>query len=210
MDSPFSTASGADIYGDLPDFVLEDMEVDKLGVLTATVRVPRAYPLNPLWLVPWQAPAIFGTVPCSKIRGGFTEREGFCNLIYHYEGVLDSGNFTFPEDQATCEVDCQTMASAIQLHLRFLGLCKKFAGKFNPSDKDDFWYFAKNLPKGLQGSADPDDNTGQKNPLYGVEQYEVPKIVFRRTYLTATLPDNLLDGVGFIDNTIYTLGGTGP
>lgn len=202
--SPFEMQSDVDIYGDLPEFVVEDIDVDKLGVLTAAVRIPRPFPLQADWLLPWAAPIFFTGVPCSKIRIGLQDRTGICNLIYNYEGVVGGQDFQFPPDQATIEIDCQSAATPITTHSRFLALAKKYAGKFNPADKDDFWYFAKNLPKALQGDvpADPDNNVGLKNPLYGTDSFQSPRLVFRRTYLAPVLPNDLINGVGFIDNSI--------
>ncbi len=52
---------------------------------------------------------------------------------------------------------------------------------------------------------------GNKSPLYGTDSFEKPRLVYRRTYLAVNLPNDLINGVGYIDNAMKSgVQGQGP
>lgn len=114
--------------------------------------------------------------------------EGF-NVTVNYEGFEDGKD---EDDGEQIEFDPSFSEEPIESHPSFLVLKERYGGRL--VDGKIEW------DETLGGSDDPLSSSGEerKNPLFGIKTYLALKSVFRRTYTRRNLPNDILDNIGEI------------
>ena len=130
----------------------------------------------------------------TEVGRDWSDVEGMSGFMVEvsYEGFEDGKD---ESEEESIEFDPSFAEEPIESHPAFITLKNKYGGTLD--DKGKVQWPETYKPKGsaLQASG---GNAEQKNPLFGISTYLALKSVFRRTYTVRTLPNDLLDQIGEI------------
>lgn len=179
----------------LPDYVVKGLQCSETGLFTG--RAERHFKvgsvnqrIDPSWLIPANAPACFGSLPC--VSADAAVADGICTVGYFYQG--QPAEFTATDDNTTFELDTSMAEERIETHPKFDELKKKYGWDV------DTRAFSENLPntKDTSSALSGQKKTTKKNPLFGTDSWLVVGVIFRKTYTRASIPSTLLKGIGSI------------
>ena len=113
-------------------------------------------------------------------------------VTLHFEGA--KADFKYSDTQITFEFDASMAEEPIQSHPSFDKLKKKYG--WSTSDKA----FPETMPANSTASnaLSTDATKTGKSPLYGCDSYLAVGAVFRKTYISTTVPSHILKGIGTI------------
>ena len=113
-------------------------------------------------------------------------------VTLHFEGA--EADFKYSDTQITFEFDASMAEEPIQSHPSFDKLKKKYG--WSTADKA----FPETMPTNSTASnaLSADATKTGKSPLYGCDSYLAVGAVFRKTYISTTVPSHILKGIGTI------------
>ena len=113
-------------------------------------------------------------------------------VTLHFEGA--EADFKYSDTQITFEFDASMAEEPIQSHPSFDKLKKKYG--WSTADKA----FPETMPANSTASnaLSTDATKTGKSSLYGCDSYLAVGAVFRKTYISTTVPSHILKGIGTI------------
>lgn len=124
-------------------------------------------------------------------------------VTVNYEGMSSNGTFN-SEDAGTFELDVVLEENPIEAHPRIQELITEYGGEIDPKSKRVS--FPVVMPTGQQsgGALRGKKNTAAptRNPLYGLTSYVTLGSIFRRSYLSTSIPGDLLTRVGKLRDSL--------
>lgn len=191
-----SKPKNANVYGDHQEIHIGTFQMDRVGLVSGSVQVHKVesqwgdgtvnnprYPLLSIFSAPNMG------IPCVGCERTYKPGRGI--YTYTYEGVV--AGFEFGSDNTTVfELEFSMNEESIQTHPQF----EEFAteGQWD-GEKNEFPFKINADP-----DADPPEE-GDPNPWYGVASYLVPGAIYRKTYISSSIPASAQSNVGKIFNT---------
>jgi hypothetical protein len=136
----------------------------------------------------------FGLVEVGREWSDVEGMSGF-EVTVNYEGLEDGKD----EGDESIEFDPSFAEEPIESHPAFITLKNKYGGTLDDKGRVQWTETYKPSNSALQA------NTGtseKKNPLFGISTYLSLKSVFRRTYTLRDLPNDILDDLGGIEESL--------
>ena len=181
---PLPTESDfTDYYGAWPVISIENVEADRLGIITADLYVTRQDPIDFTNASLGAAPVGYiDVIPCVGVT--LHKMKGLHTWIYKFDGKID---YQTPAQDFTYELEGADRNVPIENHPDFLALIKKYGGTYNTDGS-----FA-GFPSTMPGDATT------KNPLYGMTDYDSVGWVWVYSYTSAVLPEEVYENAGCIE-----------
>ena len=133
-------------------------------------------------LVEWQ-PRTFNRIDAGEQAG------------YDVEVTLEGHVKPDTADEEYYELEGSTSDDPIESHWNLDVLLALYAGTFNKQSQRVQW--AKNLT-GQDGNIAPGNSTAARNPMFGAETWLVPGLIWSHNWVTARLPDKIINELGTI------------
>lgn len=171
--------------------------VDETGIVTWTVPYFTDN-LSDIFIVGGNPPMEW----LKEVGRSWSDIEGAgVRVDVEYEGVI--GN---PEDkEETYDFDSSFKEETLLAHPLWNQIKTYYKGTFDKEDKRiEFTEFLNDNTTGLGtgGGSNASGERGRKNPMFGLETFLSLSVVFRRTYISESIPSGLLDRVGTIQNSL--------
>lgn len=160
---------------------------DETGLLS--VSVPYYVPSEGDILTVGAEPPL-GLKEVGRTWGDVEGMSGF-EVVVEYEGFEDGRD---EGDTESIEFDPSFAEEPIESHPAFLLLKARYGGTLDDKGKVQW----SETYKPTNGALQSGGSTEKKNPLFGVSTYLSLKSVFRRTYTVRDLPNDLLENIGEI------------
>lgn len=169
--------------GPWPVVSIENVEVDRLGILTAELYATYPGPIDfknaALRAAP---PGYIDVIPC--VGAGLHKMRGLHTWIYKFDGKVD---FSVQGVDYSYEFEGTDRNVPIENHPDFLLLYKKYGGSYNSDGS--FAGFSATMP----------GDATTKNPLYGMSDYDSIGWVWVYSYTSGFLPEGVYQNAGCIE-----------
>lgn len=181
-----------DIHGELPAYIVKKIKRDVNGLYQGICeRQFEVGPANQRVELEWleAAPNPWG-IPCTDAEGDISN--GLCVITYTYQGTTQT--FTSTDNEVTFEIDTQFTHDDIETHPKFRELKVKYG--WDPERRR----FAENIAANGEaaGLADDAETGTSNNPLYGTTSWLAVGLIYRKVWVSRTIPAGIFGGLGTI------------
>jgi hypothetical protein len=179
----------ANVKGILPAQLLHSVQVDRHGLISATVKRYRLLSESGFLEALRDAPAI--GLPLVGVQ--YAIQNGRAEIDYAYEGIDPS--LADPSELTTYELDTSMSEDSIKTHPSFAKLKKIYGWDDEKEQFPEFLPDSAGADNALQASG---TSTQQKSDLAGADSYLSVGAIYRITYAARSMPAGLLRGIGTI------------